>query len=180
LNYLKKAVFIALMLTALCLVSGCIGNFSNFINKVSGISKKSAKTGEDSMNINVEDLKLSKLSFYHRGMNLYQVYNFNLKEVDGEFFFSANFNCEIGRIFIESTVIESSVFEAIEKMVKESGNIYGPDIYDGPDPKLQVMDASTWGYTLTWSDGTLTNAGGAKNEIMDYLKELAIQINEGN
>jgi len=76
--------------------------------------------------------------------------------------------------------VSDSVLEDLAKMAKAVGNLHEPSKSKEPDPKLKVTDYSTWGYSLTWSDGTMTGPGTAKNQMIDYLKELALQLNNSN
>ena len=74
-RYLKKSVLIGLILSVLCLTSVCVGNLSNLADEARGIFENAANTEEVSMEINVENLDLTCLSFYHNGMSLHLIYS---------------------------------------------------------------------------------------------------------
>ena len=136
-----------------------------------------AAAPQDSEPVNVEELVLTGLEFYYKGVSMSDTYKFTLEQGAGGMTFSAHFFGQDSRVIIREEPVEDTVREEMEQMAKRQGGLsHGPAQYDGPPKGVAAQEYVTWRYAMTWSDGTVTDAGPAQEQMAEYLRELGLEI----
>ena len=124
------------------------------------------------------NLALTAVSVNHNKIECREKYQFFLYQKYGNNYFAAEYYLHNRIVSFNCEYVPDTVWEEITGMARAAGDLGVPDssppapVYP-PGVLLATPYRETWYCGLTWSDGTNTGMGTAKDQIMNYLYELA-------
>ena len=130
------------------------------------------------MDSTLNNLSLTEVSVNRNKIDSKERYSFYLYIKYGHNYFAANYYLNDRIVSFNCEDVPDTVWEEIADMARAAGDLGVPDS-SPPAPSyppgvlLATPFRETWYCGLTWSDGTNTGMGTAKDQIMKYLYGLA-------
>jgi len=124
-------------------------------------------------------LSLIGVSIHYQEIIWENSYHFDVNIKYETNYFSAEYYYLERIVTFYSETVPDTVWEDIAEIARSAGDLGSPERYPPPSPEPppgMIVDKpfrTNWSSSLEWSDGTKTGMGNAKEEILQYLHDLA-------